>query len=197
MLNREILAPGIVLYRADRDLAGQIVEKIKLLDESKWHRAGVVNTDTYDGEISESRICSDTPIEENSPHESVREIYQDVSRWVDGIIEDFRSLYSVERLITPPYILLRYTEGGKFDEHIDDGKRYPRTVSMSAYLNEDFEDGEIEFPLFNISHKPKAGDIIMFCSAFPYLHKVKPVKNGIRYTIVNWYRYEGYPGEMS
>lgn len=196
MLDKEVLAPGIILYRADKDHAKRIVEMIKLVDDEKWNKAGVVNTDTYDGEFSESRVCSDFGLVENMKDPQMNALYQEIDSWVDGIIEDYRQTLSVERLVTGPYIVLKYTEGGKFDNHVDDGKKYPRTVSMSAYLNEEFDDGEIEFPLFNIKHKPKTGDVVMFCSAFPYMHRVNPVKNGIRYTVVNWYRYVGYPPEM-
>jgi predicted 2-oxoglutarate/Fe(II)-dependent dioxygenase YbiX len=70
---------------------------------------------------------------------------------------------------------------------------FPRTVSLSFYVNDDFDGGEIEFQHFNISHKPTAGDIILFSSSYPYMHRVKPVTDGTRYAIVNWYRYKGFP----
>ena len=79
---------------------------------------------------------------------------------------------------------------------MDDCAKFPRTVSVSAYLNDDYLGGEIEFPYFNISYKPKVGDILLFSSSFPYLHKVNQITSGTRYAVVNWYRFEGYPVSM-
>jgi hypothetical protein len=53
--------------------------------------------------------------------------------------------------------------------------------SLVAYINDDYEGGEIHFPNQNITIKPKAGSMIMFPSQLPYLHEVKPIISGTRY----------------
>jgi hypothetical protein len=83
--------------------------------------------------------------------------------------------------------ILKYGKGHHFDNHIDDNKAFPRTFSISYYLNDDYEGGEIEFPRFDIKIKPVANQAIVFAANYVYNHKIHPVTNGTRYTIVNWF----------
>jgi len=85
--------------------------------------------------------------------------------------------------------LLRYEETNKFHWHIDDHPIFPRVLSVSVFLNDDYEGGELEFKEFGIKVTPRAGEIIVFCSGFPYMHQVLPVTRGIRYAVVKWYEY--------
>jgi predicted 2-oxoglutarate/Fe(II)-dependent dioxygenase YbiX len=86
-------------------------------------------------------------------------------------------------------MVLRYGVGQKFDQHADDGSLYPRTVSMTAYLNDNYDGGELEYTHFGVSFKPSPGDVIIFPSNYPYQHRVVPVTGGLRYAIVNWFRW--------
>ena len=54
--------------------------------------------------------------------------------------------------------------------------------SMIVYLNDEYEGGTIDFPNHNISLKPAAGSLVIFPSQEPYLHQVKDVLSGERYT---------------
>ena len=83
--------------------------------------------------------------------------------------------------------ILKYGVGQHFVNHVDDSKGYPRTVSMSFYLNDNYEGGEIEFPRFGIQVKPEANQLIMFPSNYVYNHVVNPVTKGTRYAIVGWF----------
>jgi hypothetical protein len=83
--------------------------------------------------------------------------------------------------------LLKYGADNYFVNHYDDSKQYPRTVSMSFYLNDDYEGGEIEFSRFNLKIKPKANQAIFFPSNYVYNHTVHPVTSGTRYAVVGWW----------
>lgn len=50
------------------------------------------------------------------------------------------------------------------------------------YLNDDYEGGELYFPLQGIQFKPKPGAAYFFPGDRNYIHGVTEVKNGIRYT---------------
>lgn len=50
------------------------------------------------------------------------------------------------------------------------------------YLNDDYEGGEIYFPEHNIDFKPKAGTLIFFPSNNMYVHGVRAITKGTRYT---------------
>lgn len=82
--------------------------------------------------------------------------------------------------------ILRYGVGQKFDMHIDDHPNMPRTVSLVYYANDNYSGGEIEFPRFGIKIKPKAGQMLMFPSAYTYNHTVHPVTDGTRFCVVQW-----------
>lgn len=54
-------------------------------------------------------------------------------------------------------------------------------VTVLVYLNEEFEGGELVFPDYDLTIKPKAGDLLMFPSGHQYRHWVTPVISGTRY----------------
>jgi len=76
----------------------------------------------------------------------------------------------------------KWNQGQYMGPHFD-GQDGDSTLAFSlvAYINDDYEGGEIHFPNQNITLKPKAGSMIMFPSQLPYLHEVKPIISGTRY----------------
>jgi hypothetical protein len=78
----------------------------------------------------------------------------------------------------------RVGEGGpndeQFKDHVDvqshaGAKRY---LIMMAYLNEDFDEGETQFPHHGISIPPKTGSILIFPPLWTHLHRGRPPING-------------------
>jgi len=86
------------------------------------------------------------------------------------------------------YQILKYGEGQYFTNHIDDHPSYHRRVSSIYYINDDYKGGEINFPRFDISYKPKANEMIVFPSTYVYNHSVSEVTSGTRYAVVSWMR---------
>ena len=62
-----------------------------------------------------------------------------------------------------------------------------RQMSMVAYLNDEYEGGELEFINFDLKIKPQKGSVILFPSAFPYAHIAHPVDIGTKYAMVTWF----------
>ena len=81
--------------------------------------------------------------------------------------------------------VLRYKPGGKYDPHIDASLMYPRRLSFIYFLNNDYEGGELHFPGIG-EVKIQANRAILWPSNFMYSHGVKPVKKGLRYSLVAW-----------
>jgi predicted 2-oxoglutarate/Fe(II)-dependent dioxygenase YbiX len=50
------------------------------------------------------------------------------------------------------------------------------------YLNDDYEGGEIYFPDHNLEFKPSAGTLVFFPSNNMYIHGVREITKGVRYT---------------
>ena len=64
-----------------------------------------------------------------------------------------------------------------------------RVFSMIVYLNDVYEGGETQFLYPGISVKPKKGSLVIFPSAYPFVHRgVKPVSND-KYIIATWIIY--------
>lgn len=53
-------------------------------------------------------------------------------------------------------------------------------VTALLYLTEDFDGGHLEFPDYNLSIKPRTGQLVMFPSGHQYLHRVTEVTRGER-----------------
>jgi hypothetical protein len=194
-----VLAPGIILYKADVEECKKLKNNLEETLSNYWHRGSVVNT-AENNEISvvessrsvgEFSIFKDALL--NNDNDPIKKLYLEIDSLVSPCMDHYCSYYSIEPMDDTCWVCLKYEKTDKFNWHVDDGIMFPRTVSLSFYVNDDFDGGEIEFQHFNISHKPAAGDIILFSSSYPYMHRVKPVTSGTRYTIVNWYRYKGFP----
>jgi hypothetical protein len=69
------------------------------------------------------------------------------------------------------------------DQHTDPSIRYATIL----YINDDYVDGELFFPKFNIQLKPKPGTMLFFPGNEEYEHGVRHVGEGpIRYVLVGF-----------
>ena len=81
--------------------------------------------------------------------------------------------------------VVRYGAGQYFKTHTDDGDPYRCTLSAVGYPNDNYEGGELKFPKFNLTYKPKAGDFVLFPSAYSYAHSSEPITDdGVKYSLV-------------
>ena len=80
--------------------------------------------------------------------------------------------------------IARFSEGFGMHEHFDSTR--PNDIATLIYLNDDYEGGSIYFPELNIEVKPDAGDLICFPDTPDFVHGVKPITKGIRYTSPRW-----------
>lgn len=81
--------------------------------------------------------------------------------------------------------IARFGEGYGMHEHFDSSR--PNDIATLIYLNNDYEGGEIYFPELDISIKPKAGDLVCFPDTPDFIHGVRPISKGIRYTTPRWF----------
>ena len=89
-----------------------------------------------------------------------------------------------------PFQYSVYHENDHYDWHVDTGSAYlkqkERKISFSLILNDNYEGGELEFKNSdeNISLDLNKGDMVTFPSFLE--HRVKPVLNGTRISLVGW-----------
>jgi predicted 2-oxoglutarate/Fe(II)-dependent dioxygenase YbiX len=89
---------------------------------------------------------------------------------------------------------LAHTDNAYYDSHGVFRYTSPqRVLSCLAYLNDDYEGGELIFNTvrdvegYPIRLKPKVGELIIFPSDIRFMHEVLPVTKGRRYSMVGWY----------
>lgn len=174
------LALGIRLYN-NIDLPCK--EDILGLSFAGAMQESIISNDEYKTDLnSRITLSIDVPYvnKDNNP-------FTDIFRQTfDPIEQDYSSIFGISLKSHNPYKILKYEVGGKFESHMDDGGGNFRRVSTVYYLNDDYEGGELCFPQFGIELKPKAGDMIVFPSAYVYSHSVKPVTSGNRFSIASW-----------
>ena len=106
-------------------------------------------------------------------------------------VEDYKNFLNIVNTINIYDIqILKYKIEGHYDFHTDHGKRTPRTISLIYFLNDDYEGGDLIFKLCNTNQTTKIKKIknrlIVWPSNFMFPHKVSPVTNGERYSVVAW-----------
>lgn len=90
-----------------------------------------------------------------------------------------------EQFIEAKTHIARFSEGSGMHEHFDSNR--PKDIATLVYLNNDYEGGEIYFPDYNLTFKPEPGDLLTFPDNPNYIHGVKPITKGIRYTTPRWF----------
>jgi hypothetical protein len=197
---KENLGNGIVCYRnvikPEFDVIGRLEANLKPEGDKtgySWLPAYV----GYQQLIPEYRDCNDfkfkkTDLEPDKSQTSLnlQALWQDVYDAQFEAVEDYRRDYNIMDLkYWEAFNFIKYGPGQHFQEHHDHGFSYNCTVSLVAYVNDDYEGGELYFRLQDLKIKPKAGDLYIFPSNFMYPHKAMPVHSGTKYSIVTMLDY--------
>jgi len=195
-----VLAPGIVSYSdVMQDPAGLIrdLEGLTEMRQLTWvpgqQGSGHLDrTGTLTRSIRDVETVSLPPFAKTPELKATGGVLAVISNLLDTnllpVLDDYSRRFSVGgQLDNEGWQLLKYGLGQHFDRHADASKMFARRVSMSFYLNSDFEGGEIEFDQFNLKIKPQANQAVFFPSTYVYTHKVWPVTNGMRYCVVGWF----------
>ena len=152
--------------------------------ESHVNENGTV---VYDSEYWKDRVATQPTLDKNDP--SIAPVIAKMFARLKPIVENF---YKVE--VTPTNsTIVRWLPGQRQNPHADkelhegpdagmpnDFPNYD--LSSLFYLNDDYEGGELYFPLQNVKFKPKKGAAYFFPGDKNYIHGVTEIKSGIRYT---------------
>jgi hypothetical protein len=152
--------------------------------ESHMNENGTV---VYDSNYWKDRVCTTTSLNKNDP--TIAPVLRGLFERLQPIVEDF---YKVKVFPTGTTIV-RWLPGQFQNPHADkelhelpdiglpnDFPNYD--LSSLFYLNDDYEGGELYFPLQDIKFKPKKGAAYFFPGDMNYIHGVTEIKNSIRYT---------------
>ena len=191
------LAPGIVVYKniikKEFDLINRLENVLNSEDKSyKWREATV----GYGFKKPEYRDCLDFKFKkddikkDDEKSNDLKDIWQSCYDSMFNAVQDYCFTYNlVELQYWEAMNFIKYNKDQHFKEHTDHGFSYNATVSLVAYINDDYEAGEIKFRLQDLLYKPEAGDLVVFPSNFMYPHQAMPVVSGTKYSIVTMLDY--------
>lgn len=150
----------------------------------------------YEANYWWNRVCSGDIIQRlDSKAFSIVEHYiQKLAR----LIEEKHKVFVYER----PPVLVRWTPGTEQSPHADkqlnDGRPNPfplYDINSIIYWNDDFTGGEFYYPEYGLEFPIKAGMAVAHPGDIHYLHGVKTIRSGTRWTTPSFYTITGFKEE--
>lgn len=157
-------------------------------------------TVVYDSDFWKDRVATGPSLDKNDP--TIAPIVSGLFERLKPIVEEF---YKVKVNPTGPTIV-KWLPGQLQNPHADkelhDGadaglpNDFPNyDLSSLFYLNEDYEGGELYFPLQGVKFKPKKGAAYFFPGDKEFIHGVTEIKSGLRYTCPFFWEITEHTGE--
>jgi hypothetical protein len=197
----EILAPGMVYYRNAIPEPEETIVTIEYMQHQlqsgvrsaaqPWHEWNGANPDTEKFCIRHFIVEPNKTNEKDLLYKEISLVYNNIFNGINEAFNHYstelypaasKNIKSTEGMLS----ILKYSKMGYLPQHQDQGVS-SRVLSTVGYLNDNYSGGEIYFPYVDVTVKPEAGSVIFFPSNFIYVHEVKPMSNGIRYAVPQWY----------
>lgn len=157
-------------------------------EENEYDENGVC---TYDASYWNNRQCTSKILESFAP-----EIHSIIDKYIEKMKHFAQETYGYKLMKRPP-CLIRWFSGLEQQPHADkqmlDGSPNPfpdYDINSLFYWNDEFEGGELYYPQHDIIVKPKPGLAIVHPGDINYLHGVKTIISGERYTTPAFYSVE-------
>lgn len=166
---------------------GNFARTITIWDvtETHYNEDGTV---IYDSEYWKDRVCNQPNMDKQDT--SISPL---INQMVERLKVEVDAFFNVDAWPTSPAIV-RWLPGQLQMPHADkelhegDNAGLPNDfpyydLAGLFYLNDDYEGGELYFPLQGIQFKPKAGSAYFFPGDKNFIHGVTPIESGIRYVV--------------
>ena len=200
-MKHEILAAGMVYYKNAIQSTEEVIGSIEymqgqLMDgiesaAQPWHEWNGANPDLEKFCLRHFIVEPKNVFKLDPLYSHISFVYEKIFGGIQGAYNHYstdlyphasQNIKSTEGLLS----ILKYGKTGYLPEHQDQGVS-SRVLSTVAYLNDNYVGGEIYFPQVDVEIKPEAGSIIFFPSNFVFSHTVKPITDGFRYAVPQWY----------
>lgn len=145
-------------------------------------------TNIYDTNLHDS-VWNQRVVHFSQTPEEIKSIGREYIKLVkEKIMTDFELETEV---FTDVLCFNRWRIGDMQLPHADDENEYHwRKFGCVFYLNEEYTGGQIGFIRQDTMLKPKANTLVFFPGDAEFLHGVRPINNGIRYTISTFWTYD-------
>lgn len=184
----EEVAPGIILFDnvlKDPDLFINKIESMSGNGLLSWNPAKQSSPEKNSNSYVSKNVRSCEVLNVLKHNEDIN---KELDSSIDIVLKQYSYIYNCQHWKNNEgWQILKYNVSDHFINHYDDSKAFPRTISMSLCLNDNFSGGDLEFTRFDIKIKPKKNQAIFFPSNYVYSHTVHPVISGTRYAIVAWW----------
>jgi hypothetical protein len=183
---KNVIGPGIVIYKNIFPESMNLVERYEKNIADSWNKAKTNENNIYQGS---SRFCEDfvynnTSLNENNKNsKELIELYDEVMIKIKECLLDYEKDYPVKVEYFEGLNVIKYSVNNFFNYHTDDGPDVRYTVSCVAYLNDEYEGGNLHFKFFDINYEPELGDLAIFPSAYSYAHAAYPIISGTKYIL--------------
>jgi 2OG-Fe(II) oxygenase superfamily len=170
-------------------------EQLKLINFSKNNKIWDVTVDQidedglilYQANVWKDRVCTVNSLRASDP--SILKLIEDMTARLKIEVEKF---FNVIVQPTGPAIV-RWPIGARQEPHADKefhiGKEKGRSndfphydIASLFYFSDDYEGGELYFPKQCFEFKPKPRSTYFFPGDMNYVHGVRPVTEGVRFT---------------
>ena len=149
-----------------------------------------MNAGDYDKSLRSCTVFSlYTNKEEDVDYNNLKKILnKKIDIAVSKCILDFIKKTGIKIKEREPWEVLKYEKGQMVTWHCDDGEVHPSKVSFVYYINDDYEGGEIQFKnkVYTMPIKPSKDSLIIFPSGIDYIHRVLPVTEGTKYSVISF-----------
>jgi len=191
-IKKEVLGLGIVKYSDVFSENSKLLEAFKSGEGIIWTPSRVSHhdeeKDTYSGQTDSEYRNSYTAVFDNITSNQARLMAMKLQVGLVPAIQDYCKMFNTSYYWVESYNFLKYEKGNYFKAHADGGASLMRRISLVYYFNDDYEGGEVEFQNHNVSIKPKANELLVFPSYYTYMHEVKPITSGVKYSVATWLR---------
>jgi hypothetical protein len=145
-------------------------------------------TCTYDASYWADRQCSGDILNRIAP-----DIHNIIDKYIVKMKLVLESRFNVELFQRPP-VIIKWTPGTEQLPHAD--KQLPNgnpnpfpnyDINSLIYYNDNFEGGELYYPEFDLIINPKPGLAVAHPGDINYLHGVKKIISGERFTTPSFY----------
>lgn len=86
------------------------------------------------------------------------------------------------------FVFFRYLQNSEDRYYHEDvvGNKFKR-VALKYFINDNYEGGEVYFPRFDVTIKPKKNQLLIYPSNYVYGLVEKPVLSGTKYQLSTWF----------
>jgi len=155
----------------------------------------------YDSNYWKDRVATGKSLDKNNPQITI--VLQTLFERLQPVIEEFFNV----RVEPTGKAIVRWLPGQFQNPHADkelhDGPDAGKPndfpyydIASLFYLNDDYDGGELYFPLQDVKLKPKRGAAYFFPGDKNYIHGVTEIKNNIRYTCPFFWTILEHTGEI-